>query len=205
MSGTHSSLPILGEDSHTHSLMIGSMAVARASNSLPVGADHAYHCASTQGFSEQALEAQEDLQYLLDRIAHFVQPTAPGDTSDTETDTKASPRIRTYADVQALIEGLLETADLKMDQAAGADMAHTSTAVTAAAEQKARTGANSAKVLLESATLPRPQLQFHAGDAADNDRNTPFVPKIRSKPHSRQVSVCVTISTPLFLSLLYLR
>eukprot|EP00605_Chrysophyceae_sp_TOSAG23-4_P002338 GSChrysophyteH1.ASY1.ANO1.2586.1 assembled CDS len=145
-----------GSNKFIGTLMGSAAGAVRASNILPVGTDREYCEKTDTDFVGVADECRDDIIFLLNRIAKFA-------ASDLE--------IKSYEDIQELIEGLLETADLRLDAAQGVDRIGKRADVLVSRHTLSAQEAKNA--LLQSSILQKPQLRFDTNDI-DNTRHRPF-------------------------------
>ncbi len=173
-------------------LMQSIVQATKSGNTIPIGADYAFYEQTVPEFKLQTQDLRKDISYLIERISKFFQNgEGPSDSngngkkgkfgSGEHISDEIVERIPEYSEVQALIEGLLERADLCLDAVKRAADGKSLTPVGIKTKFD-KTNSNSNGVDSVE-TIPKPQLSFF--HLIDNSRQTPFRPKISKKPHSK--------------------
>ena len=176
---------LLGEkaprnDTWMRALMTSVVQATRASNEVPSGSDFEYFQSTDSGFREEAADIQADIQCLLQRIATFVDDEdEDGGSSSGSGSNGLNGDECEYADLQILVEGLLENADLRLDEMKAMRSKGKSKGQQQQGLQSTRSSVNELETI---ESLPKPQDHFFV--AVDNSRNTPFRPMINKKPHA---------------------
>lgn len=156
-------------DEFIRQLMSSLVLSTRASNEIPTGSDYGYYSTFPQ-FASLSDECAEGAANLLKDLCDYVQPGKRIELPDDLLD----PSL--YSHIVDVIDKLLETADLRMDQVAGkGDKFAKSVQLTMAVDKDRLMQAN----VLE---MPKPQLKFL--NEIDNSRERPFRPRIRMKYHA---------------------
>jgi exosome complex exonuclease RRP6 len=168
-------------DSFIKKLMGSIVNSTRLSNQMPIGSEYDYvETLSTEGkeFKTNINDTKEDILYLLNRINKFVHSS-----SDTNSGSSGEA-ISSYENVQALIETLLEGADLRFDEIQGIDRSNI--AIKAKGTTGQDSGSFQTQTQPQSHLLPKPQYSFYKNIIINNNKNEPFQPKLKTKPHAKR-------------------
>lgn len=156
-------------DAFIRQLMSSLVLSTRASNDVPSGSDFGYYSTFPQ-FSNLSEDCADGAAKLLKDLCDYIQPGKQVDLPDDLLD----PSL--YSHVVDVIDKLLETADLRMDQASGkGDKFAKSVQLTMAVDKDRLLQANVMQ-------MPKPQLKFLS--EIDNSRERPFRPRIVVKYHA---------------------
>ena len=156
-------------DAFIRQLMSSLVLSTRASNDVPSGGDFGYYSTFPQ-FSNLSEECADGAAKLLKDLCDYIQPGKQIDLPDDLLD----PSL--YSHVVDVIDKLLETADLRMDQVSGkGDKFAKSVQLTMAVDKDRLLQANVVQ-------MPKPQLKFLS--EIDNSRERPFRPRIIVKYHA---------------------
>ena len=157
-------------DQFIRQIMSSLAAATKASNDIPAGDDFDYHATMFPQFAALSEECATNAAKLILEVCKYVNPDheqvdLPSDLLDPSF----------YAHVVDVIDSLLETVDIRLDQATGKDSQFTS-ADSSTMDKDLKMHAHYA------IDMPKPQLAF-IGDI-DNSRERPFRPRIVSKTHA---------------------
>lgn len=153
-------------DEFIRQFMSNLFVTTKASNDIPVGLDFTYHIQTSKKFSAQVDQNAGAMESLIKNLIAFTSGNSllPDDLTDSSL----------YEHVVDMIDSLLETADLQLDEASG-ETDPTKPIRLALTLDKDR-------ILHSSASdIPKPQTLFQT--EIDNSRERPFRPRLRTKPH----------------------
>ena len=157
-------------DEFIRQLMSSLLLSTRASNEVPSGSEFGYYATFPQ-FASLSEECAEGAAKLIKDLCDYVQPGK----STTLPDDLLDPSL--YSHIVDVIDKLLETADLRMDQVAGkGDKFAQSIQLTMAVDKDRLMQANVLQI-------PKPQIKFLTD--IDNSRSRPFHPRITFKYHAQ--------------------
>lgn len=156
-------------DEFIRMLMSSLVLSTRASNEVPTGNEFSY-CSTFANFANSSEDCADSAAKLLKDICDYVQPGKSTELPDDLLD----PSL--YSHIVDVIDKLLETADLRMDQVAGKGDKFTKSIQLSMAVDKER--------LMQSnvVQMEKPQLRFLSD--IDNSRERPFRPRIKVKYHA---------------------
>ena len=156
-------------DEFIRQLMSSLVLSTRASNEVPSGSEFGYYATFPQ-FASLSEECSLGAAKLIKDLCEYVQPGVRTDLPDDLLD----PSL--YSHIVDVIDKLLETADLRMDQVAGKGDKFAKSIQLTMAVDKDRLMQNSV------VEMQKPQLKFLS--EIDNSRGRPFRPRITMKYHA---------------------
>lgn len=157
-------------DEFIRQLMSSLVLSTRASNDVPSGTEFGYYATFPQ-FASLSEECAEGAAKLIKDLCDYVQPGKHTELPDDLLD----PSL--YSHIVDVIDKLLETADLRMDQIAGkGDKFAKAIQLTMAVDKERIMQAGIVQ-------MEKPQLAFLSD--IDNSRDRPFRPRISTKYHAQ--------------------
>ena len=157
-------------DEFIRQLMSSLVLSTRASNEVPSGNEFGYYATFPQ-FASLSEECAEEAAKIIKDLCDYVQPGKHTELPDDLLD----PSL--YSHLVDVIDKLLETADLRMDQIAGKGDKFAKSIQLSMAVDKER--------LMQASVVQmiKPQLKFLSD--IDNSRDRPFRPRISTKYHAQ--------------------
>ena len=159
-------------DSFVRNLLVSCSQGVRVSNSIPADADFEFESTDKE-FKTLSDEAKENVLDLCIRIGNITGH----DLSAWIGEGDKCMDSAFFEEIETMIESLLENADLQLDEFQA--KSEPSSSSKSPKSDKIKTKFDS---LDQDQDIEKPQLQFE--NTFDNSRETHFMPKIRTKPHS---------------------
>ncbi|KAI9221846.1 ribonuclease H-like domain-containing protein, partial [Blastocladiella britannica] len=165
----------------THKAIIASLVRTTRAAALLVPDNVILHKAQDPQFASDLGIASSELLQVANAVLKFLA----GPESRARPFAHAADVAENWSSAVEVMEQALDKADMALDQFYNRNAGSESeSAATAAGTVRVAGSSGSTVRVMTSASIPCPQQAFPRGEV-DNDARTPWVPKIKSKPHAR--------------------